>query len=269
VTADQVHSISLSCLRQGGPLAVRQFLLGLPEGAVCVVNAASYRDLEVLVAGLLDAEAAGKRYLYRTAASFVRVRAGINPKQLLTAADLNLGADGGGLVVAGSYVPKTSTQLERLIAGGITDSVEVNARRLLDETNRENEIYQAQAKINGLLSAGRDVCLYTSRELIAAAGAEENLQIGRTISDGLISIVRGLTIRPRYLLAKGGITSSEVATKGLEVQSALVLGQVLAGVPVWKCGTESRFPGLPYIVFPGNVGSEDALLIVVNGLQEQ
>jgi len=30
------------------------------------------------------------------------------------------------------------------------------------------------------------------------------------------------------------------------------MGQALAGVPLWQLGPESRFPGVPYIVFPGN-----------------
>jgi uncharacterized protein YgbK (DUF1537 family) len=39
----------------------------------------------------------------------------------------------------------------------------------------------------------------------------------------------------------------------------MVLGQLLPGVPVWRLGSESRFPGVIYIVFPGNVGGPDAL----------
>jgi uncharacterized protein YgbK (DUF1537 family) len=42
-----------------------------------------------------------------------------------------------------------------------------------------------------------------------------------------------------------------------------VLGQVLPGVPVWQLGAEARFPGLNYVVFPGNVGGADALAAAV------
>ena len=78
--------------------------------------------------------------------------------------------------------------------------------------------------------------------------------------------MRGLETRPRYLLAKGGITSSNVATRGLGIRRALVLGQILPGVPVWQSGPESRYPGLAYIVFPGNVGGADALAKIVREL---
>jgi uncharacterized protein YgbK (DUF1537 family) len=50
------------------------------------------------------------------------------------------------------------------------------------------------------------------------------------------------------------------------MKRALVSGQILPGIPVWKAGEESRFPGLPYIVFPGNVGATDAMVQVVNKL---
>jgi uncharacterized protein YgbK (DUF1537 family) len=53
----------------------------------------------------------------------------------------------------------------------------------------------------------------------------------------------------------------------LKVKRALVLGQILPGVPVWQLGQESRYPGLVYIVFPGNVGGPEALAEVVAKLK--
>jgi uncharacterized protein YgbK (DUF1537 family) len=58
-----------------------------------------------------------------------------------------------------------------------------------------------------------------------------------------------------------------VATQGLGVRRALVLGQILPGVPVWQLGSETRHPGLSYIVFPGNVGGPEALGQVVTALR--
>ena len=78
--------------------------------------------------------------------------------------------------------------------------------------------------------------------------------------------MKELAIRPRFMIAKGGITSSEVGTKGLKVKRAKVMGQILPGIPVWQTGPESRFPGLPYVIFPGNVGDENALLEAVKKL---
>ena len=47
----------------------------------------------------------------------------------------------------------------------------------------------------------------------------------------------------------------------------MALGQVLPGVPVWELGPESRYPGLKYIVFPGNVGDSEAVREVVMKLR--
>jgi uncharacterized protein YgbK (DUF1537 family) len=69
------------------------------------------------------------------------------------------------------------------------------------------------------------------------------------------------------LIAKGGITSSDMATKALVAKRAMVLGQILPGVPVWRLGPESRYPALPYVVFPGNVGDEGALADLVRSLK--
>ena len=74
--------------------------------------------------------------------------------------------------------------------------------------------------------------VYTSRTLVVGKDDESALSIGRQVSEGLVEIVRSLRVRPRYIVAKGGITSSDIATQALNVTRARVLGQVLPGVPV-------------------------------------
>lgn len=256
-----VASLSLDRIRRGGPDAVAEVLARCSAGQPVVVNAASDHDLEVVVAGMAQAEAAGKRYLCRTAASFAKVRAGITDRALLTAADLTTDAQtsGGGLVVVGSYVPRSTRQLEALMATGRWRAVELPVPSLLDPVHAESAVAQARRDLHSHLVTGADVVLYTSRELATGRSAEESLAIGRTVSRALVSLVAGLEQRPRFLIAKGGITSSDVATAGLGVRRATVLGQVAPGVPVWRLGPESRFPGMAYVVFPGNVGSDTTL----------
>lgn len=266
VPAASVHSISLEDVRQGGPDAVAQKLLPLRDGALCVVNAASMRDMQVFACGLLQAEAAGKRFLYRTAASFVQARAGQEARPLLRAADLEVSAASGGLVIVGSYVPKTTRQVEALLRRGKVTPVEVDCAALLDDERRAVQIQAAARWADAALRRAEDVLIYTSRALIDANDPEASLNIGQRISSGLIAILNQIQTRPRYLIAKGGITSSDVATRGLRVRRALVRGQILPGVPLWQLGEESRYPGLPYVVFPGNVGADDALANVVQAL---
>lgn len=268
VPAAAVARISLDDLRQRGPDRVTEKLLALDRGAVCVVNAASYRDLEVFVLGLLEAEARGRRYLYRTAASFVRVRAGIAPHPLLTVDDLGLsGAANGGLFVIGSYVPKSTRQFHVLRQSADMHVIEINVPELLNDEQRDAAIARTAQDATAALAAGQDTVIATSRQLVTGKSAEESLTIGRIVSTSLVAVLRAIETQPRYLVAKGGITSSDVATQGLDVKRADILGQILPGVPVWKLGPESRYPGAPYIVFPGNVGDDDALAVIRNALQ--
>jgi uncharacterized protein YgbK (DUF1537 family) len=95
---------------------------------------------------------------------------------------------------------------------------------------------------------------------LKAENEEASLDLGNRISGCLIQIARRLESRPRFIVAKGGITSSDIATRGLNVKRAMVKGQIVPGVPVWELGPESRYPGMPYVVFPGNVGGPEALL---------
>jgi uncharacterized protein YgbK (DUF1537 family) len=267
VQAEDVATISLADVRHGGPEAVAHKLATLAGNTVCIVNAASMRDLQVFVLGLLAAEAQGKTFLYRTAASFVQVRAGIAPRPVLTTPEFDLPQTGGGLIVVGSYVPKTTSQLEALLALPDIVSCELSVANLLDRQAWAIEVERAARQVEAALSQGRDVVLYTSRELITGADAVDSLAIGQRVSGSLVTLVQNVPVRPRYVLAKGGITSSDVATQGLGVKRAAVLGQILPGVPVWRTGPESRFPGLVYIVFPGNVGDQRALVAAVEKLK--
>lgn len=262
VSAQSVQSVSLDTIRRGGPAAVARSLCLLSGGAICIVNAASPRDLDVFTQGLLQAERAGKRFLYRTAASFVPARCGLAPRKLLTAEDVALG-EGGGLIVVGSFVPRTSTQIEVLLAETDSAALEVDAPTLLDTRRREGHIEHLAQQAAAMLRAGRDAVVRTSPGFVAGASCEESLRMGRLISESLVDLVRAIPVRPRYFLAKGGITSSNIATAALGVRRAMVRGQVLPGVPVWELGPESRYPKLPYVVFPGNVGDSRALLAVV------
>lgn len=265
IAAEQVQSISINELRRGEALPR---LLALRDQQVCVLNAACDADIEQAALALLEAERQGKRFIYRTAASFVRARAGITPHPLLTPGELSNTENTGGLVVAGSFVPKTSAQLAVLRQAFSFCDIELDVPSLLDDKQRPGLLAQACKTINDALNAGQDVLLYTSRTLITGLDAAGSLAIGRLVSGSLVDCVRGLTTRPRYLVSKGGITSSDVAVKGLAVRKARVMGQVLPGIPVWRLGAESRFPGMVYVVFPGNVGDEQALASVIGKFRE-
>jgi uncharacterized protein YgbK (DUF1537 family) len=267
VRANDVASVSIDDLRRGGPDRITARLAGLAPGSVCVINAASYSDMEVFTLGLLAAEAHGQRFLYRTAASFVRTRAGIGPRPLLTRAELPLSSPAGGLLIVGSYVPRTTTQVNVLLSQTDIKRVEISVEALLDGERRVAEIARVTQQVDQALRRSEDVVAFTSRRIVTGQDAESSLSICQRISEGLVAIARAIPTRPRYLLAKGGITASDLAAQALDVQRALVRGQILPGVPVWQLGPESRHPGLVYIVYPGNVGGPQALVKIVTELK--
>ncbi|KAM7479632.1 hypothetical protein LguiA_027845 [Lonicera macranthoides] len=268
IPASSVASISIELLRKGGPNAVCERLCSLQKGSTCIVNAASERDMYVFAAGMIQAELKGKRFLCRTAASFVSARIGIIPKASVSPSDFGMTKCGnGGLIVVGSYVPKTTKQVEELkIQCGHIRSIEISVDKLAMKSleERGEEINRAAEMADVFLRSGKDTLIMTSRELITGKTPSESLEINFKVSSALVEIVRHITTRPHYIIAKGGITSSDIATKALEAKRAKIVGQALAGVPLWQLGPESRHPGVPYIVFPGNVGSSTALAEVVN-----
>ncbi|XP_059453549.1 uncharacterized protein LOC132184080 isoform X2 [Corylus avellana] len=268
IPASSVTSISIQVLRKGGPEAVFECLSSLPKGSTCIVNAASERDMAVFAAGMIKAELKGKRFLCRTAASFVSTRIGIIPQAPILPKDLGINKErNGGLIVVGSYVPKTTKQVEelKLQCGQSLRTIEVSVDKLAMSSleERKEEISRAAEIADCFLGAQKDTLILTSRVLITGKTPSESLEINFKVSSALVEIVSRITTKPRYILAKGGITSSDLATKALEAKCAKIVGQALAGVPLWMLGPESRHPGVPYIVFPGNVGDSKALAELV------
>ena len=266
IPATQVHCLPLPLLREGGPEVAGLWLRHLPKGSVCVVNAACGADIEAFAAAAVVAELNGRRILYRTAASFAAARLGQRPQALLGPEAFNHSVGRGGLIIAGSFVPKTTAQLARLRERHTVQLVELPVEALLDPARRPAAIDHAVAAVESGLSAGQLVLLATSRRLVTGASDEANLDIGRQVSEALVIVTQRLIGTPRFLIAKGGITSSDIATQGLGVRRAIVAGQLLPGVPVWRLGSETRFPSMPYVVFPGNVGDDEALADAVTRL---
>jgi uncharacterized protein YgbK (DUF1537 family) len=255
IRAGEVVSIDLETIRMKGPECVAEKLVAAPAGAVVIANAVCQRDIEVVAAGVSIAEGKGKSIIARSAASYVQACAGLTTREPLSREALRSDSANGGLVVVGSHVPKTTSQLGYLLAHTPDwEQLELDVDQLL----ANGVPAELQARLNQTLESGRHAILSTSRKLTTGASDEENLRISATVSAALVELVSNIP-PPRFLVAKGGITSSDIATKALQVRRAMVQGAILPGVPVWKLGGEARFPGLSYVIFPGNVGSESAL----------
>ncbi|MER6066609.1 four-carbon acid sugar kinase family protein [Streptomyces sp. NPDC001792] len=262
VPADEVLRITLDDLRGGGPEHTARMLSSLRDGRTAVVDAVCDDDLRVLALALAEAEEKGSRLLYRVGPSFVRARAGQSGRPPLTPTELHRlrGDSPHGLIAVGSHVSLTTRQLDRLRErGGITE-FELDVALLLDEERRDAHITEVAAAAAAALESS-DAVIRTSRTLVTGADADDSLAISRRVSAALVKAVRRVNEarRPAFVIAKGGITSSDTATHGLRIRRAWARGTLLPGiVSLWE-PVDGPAAGIPYIVFAGNVGSDDAL----------
>ncbi len=234
-----------------------------------VVNAISYEDIKAFVVSLIRSMNQGKNFMFRTAAALTKILGGVSDKEVLTSEELkNTENRNGGIIIVGSHVNKTTRQLEQLKSNKKIKFIEFNVHLVVDDNKFRDEQQRVIKEAEESIAEGTTVTVYTRRERfdLNTGNREDDLKLSVKISDAVTSIITSLTIRPNFIIAKGGITSSDVGTKGLSVKKALVLGQILPGIPVWLTGAESKFPDMPYVIFPGNVGSDTALFDAVNKL---
>jgi uncharacterized protein YgbK (DUF1537 family) len=109
--------------------------------------------------------------------------------------------------------------------------------------------------------------IFTSRVERQFDSQADRLAFGKKVSATLMSIIRQLPPTLGFLISKGGITSNDVLSSGLALRSSRVLGQILPGCSVVKCPADHpRYPDLPVVIFPGNVGDENALALACRRL---
>ncbi|MEH7245422.1 four-carbon acid sugar kinase family protein [Neobacillus niacini] len=270
--AENMTYISLEALRSLDIETIEQQLLQVENFNKVIVNAVDYSDVKVFTVALIRAMNKGKNFMFRSAAALTKVIGGVGDKSLLTRQELmKEETQNGGLVIIGSHVKKTTEQLEELKKSDAVELIEFDVHLVLEPTKFEKELNRIVETTNQLLSEGKNVAVYTRRERLdlGEGKKEEELKLSVNISDAVTSIVKSLEVRPSFIIAKGGITSSDIGTKGLEVQKATVAGQIRPGIPVWTTGTESKFPGISYVIFPGNVGTKTDLREVVEMLNRK
>jgi uncharacterized protein YgbK (DUF1537 family) len=269
VRAEDVRSLSLSDIRVGGEARVREILAGARDRTWVVVNATEYSDLEVVAAAMAGLEAEGRTFVTRCAPSFVRPLAGQRGARVVDAASIPAPAGrlDHGLVVVGSHVGLTTAQLRAVQARGTLAEVEIQVPSVLDE-RREQHLAEVSAQVGEALRI-TDCVVHTSRDLVRTDDPAESLEIARSVSDAVVEVVRRVrAAKPAWVVAKGGITSHEVAAKGLGIRRARVEGQFWPGQVSLVSAQEApeEVLGMPYVVFPGNVGGEQALADVVDVL---
>ena len=259
---EKVCSVSLEDLKAVNVDKIQKQLLEADNFSKIVVNATDYCDIKVFSVAVYRAMEKGKKFIFRSAAALVKEMGGIKERPLLTRVELiKKDTRAGGVVVIGSHTEKTTKQMERLSYLKNVEMIPFNSDLVLKEQEFKDEIDRTVEKIAQIIAERKTAVVYTRRKLLSLPGEtkEEALRKSVRISEGVQSLVAKLKTEPAFILAKGGITSSDIGTKALKVEAARVMGQICPGIPVWRTGTESKFPGIPYVIFPGNVGEVDTL----------
>ncbi|NJL80657.1 MAG: four-carbon acid sugar kinase family protein [Richelia sp. SM2_1_7] len=267
IVADSVERFLLDDIR-GGSL---ERLLKLSGNQCAVVDGETQRDLDQFAEDVLTAASQGKRFLFRSAASILTALAML-PDQPISPENMAKYVITGkpGAVIVGSHVKKTTQQLEALLQAQGIVGIEIDVTQLLEKGNQSATLLTHILKnVHEAHNAGNTPVVYTSRQELTFEDITTRLQFGAKVSGLLMDVVRGLPDDIGFLISKGGITSNDVLSTGLALQTARLLGQVHKGVSMVRTPeNHPQFPNLPVVLFPGNVGDRDAVFTVYQRLSK-
>jgi len=260
ITLEELRSLDID--------GITEKLMAVDNFNKIVVNAIDYLDIKIFTVAYINASLKGKNLMFRSAAAVPKVLGGVTDADLLTK-EMLIDEDNksGGIVLIGSHVNKTTLQFEDLRnTEKPMEFIEFNQHLVLEENGLEKEVERVIHIAEENIRTGKNVVVYTRRERfdLDTDDKDKRLEVSVKISDAVTSIIGKLQVKPSFIIAKGGITSSDVGTKALRVKKALVMGQIKPGIPVWMTGEDSKFPQMPYIIFPGNVGEVDTLKEIVD-----
>ena len=259
VKAADVGSVTLDMLRSADIKDIINYLLSLKNEKYVVVNAENYTDLNRFSKAVLETIKRDKKFIFQSGASLVKSITETHDKPLIEGNQFDI--KGNGVIVVGSYVKKSTKQLEFLKKRAALDILELDIEQVLEKPGSYLELLLDRIKNKDMK---RTLVIATPRNEKKFKSREKRLSAGRKISEFLARIIEEIPGKPSFIIAKGGITSHVVLADGLKIDKARVMGQILPGVPVIKLPVNHRFGRIPFVIFPGNVGEEGSLFKVYN-----
>ncbi|MHB1232929.1 MAG: four-carbon acid sugar kinase family protein [Burkholderiales bacterium] len=263
IHADEVVRFPLEEVRTGS----FDKLMNLTDNACCVVDAETQDDLNRFADELLAATEHGKRFLFRSAASLLTALAKL-PPQPVPAERMREYVQAGrpGVVVVGSHVQKTTEQVTELLKQPGIAPVEVDVNLLPEKISELLE--KVIGQVETAHAQGLTPVVFTSRVERLFADRQTRLRFGEQVSGFLMSVVHALPRTIGFIISKGGITSNDMLSLGLAIPAARSVGQIHAGCSVVLTPKDHpRLPDIPVVIFPGNVGDQNALATVYNRLK--
>ena len=255
IKANQVERFLLSEVRNNS----LGHLLSLKDNVCCAVDCETQADLNKFAEQLKEATQQGKRFLFRSGASLLTSLANLPPQPVAPDAMANYVRNGkAGAIIVGSHVKKTTQQLEQLLKQDDVVALEVDVQRIPSE--RDSLLKDVLKQAEDAHAKNLTPVIYTSRVEKVFADQQTRLEFGEQVSAFLMDVVRDLPNTLGFIISKGGITSNDVLSSGLSLRTSRVVGQILPGCSVVCCpDNHPRYPEMPVVIFPGNVGDEHAL----------
>lgn len=223
-------------------------------GSVVLPDVSDNSDIDIIAEAITAAQLAGRDIVVRCAAPLAAALAGVTSRRLLATPILT--ERRRTLLICGSHTNGATKQLAPVIAAW-GDPVVVDTEVALCDSTLAADTVTAGASVQ-LNDRGLAIVM-TER---TRSSDHNTLEHGRRVMAAITAAVRAMAPSVDVVIAKGGITSADVARVGLGARTARVLGQVLPGVSVWDV---DAFDGhrVLYVVVPGNVGGSDTLTEVL------
>jgi uncharacterized protein YgbK (DUF1537 family) len=244
--------VTLTELRTG---ALTNSIRFADPSAVIVPDVETDDDVHLVAEAVRAAERSGAVFTIRSAAPLAAELAGVASKELLPSPVTD--APMPTLVAVGSHTAATTAQVAALNA----HVFEIDTEAALANPLQAGRLVAEAAR--GELDTRGVVVVATARQ---RQPTHNTLDHGERVMSALTSAVRDLLPHVGVVVAKGGITSAEVARTGVGAARARVLGQILPGISLWDIDAASGRPML-YVVVPGNVGDDDTLTRVLQAVR--
>ncbi len=212
-----------------------------------------------------------KRFLFRTAASFINYLSELppNPQDTVDLVSLKLKNNESeykpGLIMVGSHVKLATDQLEVLLKDNSCKGLEIPVSELADIfalEDRQQPILEIEdillSKIDNILDNKKVPVLYTSREEMKFSSDLKRMNFGLELAEFMAILIGKKTNQLGYIISKGGITTQLLLQKGLNFNQVNLKGQILPGLSIVQGISDQH--DLPVVTFPGNLGNKKTLL---------
>ncbi len=265
-----IDQLDMAFNNEDGFRSLLSFLLRLENNISVVVDAKLPHHLKTL-ARAIKLVSKEKRFLFRTAASFINSLSELppNPKNSADLASLksknNKLEYKPGLIIVGSHVKLATDQLEFLLKDNSCKGLEIPVSKLAEVFALEdykNEIQELEeillSKIDDILGIKKTPVLYTSRVEIKFSSYSKRMNFGLELAKFMAILVGKINDKFSYIISKGGITTQLLLQNGLNFNQVDLQGQILPGLSIVISNTDQNM--LPVVTFPGNLGDKKTLL---------